>query len=210
MVKKKFKPFVIPTFFTLLVLAFTIVTFLLSRVLKNENVNEPNYLYVSYEILMDNSVPVISTNEDKIVRPYNDETVKIGKTYYDYKNEENQSNSIIYYGNTYIQNLGVDYTSDRVFNVMSILPGVVVAVTEDDIVGKTIQIRHDNEFISTYQSLSEIIVKENDKVGQGEIIGKSGTNEIGNELGNHLHLELFYKNELVNPEEYFDKSIGEF
>lgn len=209
MVKKKFKPFVIPTFFVLLLVAFTMITFLLSKALKNGDVPEENYLYVSYEILMDNSVPVISTDESKIIRPYDDETVKIGKTYYDYKNEENQSNSIIYYENTYIQNLGVDYTCDRVFNVMSILPGTVLSVTEDDITGKTIKIRHDNDIIATYQSLSEIIVKANDKVGQGEIIGKSGTNQISNELGNHLHFELFYKDEIVNPEEYLNKSIGE-
>ncbi len=209
MVKKKFKPFVIPTFFVLLLVAFTMITFLLSKALKNGDVPEENYLYVSYEILMDNSVPVISTDESKVIRPYDDETVKIGKTYYDYKNEENQSNSIIYYENTYIQNLGVDYTCDRVFNVMSILPGTVLSVTEDDITGKTIKIRHDNDIIATYQSLSEIIVKANDKVGQGEIIGKSGTNQISNELGNHLHFELFYKDEIVNPEEYLNKSIGE-
>ena len=96
MVKKKFKPFVIPTFFVLLLVAFTMITFLLSKALKNGDVPEENYLYVSYEILMDNSVPVISTDESKVIRPYDDETVKIGKTYYDYKNEENQSNSIIY------------------------------------------------------------------------------------------------------------------
>lgn len=209
MVKKKFKPFVIPTFFVLLLVAFTMITFLLSKALKNGDVPEENYLYVSYEILMDNSVPVISTDESRVIRPYDDETVKIGKTYYDYKNEENQSNSIIYYENTYIQNLGVDYTCDRVFNVMSILPGTVLSVTEDDITGKTIKIRHDNDIIATYQSLSEIIVKANDKVGQGEIIGKSGTNQISNELGNHLHFELFYKDEIVNPEEYLNKSIGE-
>ena len=65
------------------------------------------------------------------------------KSYYDYKaEEENQEASIIYYENTYIQNTGVDYVSKEVFDVNSIADGTVISVTQDDIVGQTIKIKH--------------------------------------------------------------------
>ena len=63
--------------------------------------------------------------------------------------------------------------------------------------------------ISVYQSLSDVIVKKDDKVIQGQIIAKSGNSNINKDLGNHLHFELYYKGAIVNPEEYFDKSVDE-
>ena len=44
-------------------------------------------------------------------------------------------------------------------------------------------------------------------VKQGQVIGKSGTNSIDKELGNHLHFELYLNSQVVNPEDYFDKEI---
>ena len=44
-------------------------------------------------------------------------------------------------------------------------------------------------------------------VKQGQVIGKSGTNSIDKELGNHLHFELYSNSQVVNPEDYFDKEI---
>ena len=63
--------------------------------------------------------------------------------------------------------------------------------------------------ISVYQSLSDVIVKKDDLVIQGQIIAKSGTSNINKELENHLHFELYYKGKIVNPEEYYNKSVDE-
>lgn len=211
MVKKKLKPFVIPVLYLTLVVLFFIMTYLLSMSLNiAQSEVESDYTYVSYEILMDNVIPVIGQQEVKIIRPFTDEDVVIGKSFYDYtQSEEQQIGSIVYFENTYIQNSGVDYVSNNVFNCLSILDGKVISISEDDIVGKSIKIRHSDDTISIYQSLSEILVLENDSVEQGQVIGKSGTNALGNDLGNHLHFELFYHNELVNPELYFDQVFGE-
>lgn len=211
MIERKRNSIVLPMLYLLLLVLFGLLTYLMSKSLQlaQEKV-EDNYLYVSYEILLDNSVPVISTNDDLIIRPYREDSVTIGKNFYDYTKEDSQKNSIIYFENTYIQNSGVDYVAENPFDVISIFDGEVISITEDDIVGISVKIRHSNNIISTYQSLSEVIIRENDKVAKGQIIGKSGSNAIGSELGNHLHFELFYNDELVNPEEYYDKKVGEF
>ncbi len=210
MVKRKLKPFVLPSLYLLLVVLFMLMTFLISKSLQVAEVKlEDDYLYVSYEVLLDNSVPVISTDEVKIIKPYFGDSASIGKNFYDYR-KDSQEDSIIFFENTYIQNSGVDYVSENGFDVVSILDGNVISITEDDIVGITVKVRHSENIISTYQSLSSVTIKENDKVSQGQIIGKSGTNSIGSELGDHLHFELFYNDELVNPEEYYGKTIGEF
>jgi stage II sporulation protein Q len=60
-----------------------------------------------------------------------------------------------------------------------------------------------------YQGLSNVSVKENDEVKQGQTIAKSGTSNINKDLGNHLHFELYMKMVAVNPEEYYNKSINE-
>ena len=174
---------------------------------------EDNLEYVSYEILTDNVMPVSKeeTQEEaaSIIRPYDDKTVEIGKSFYDYKAEtENQEDSIIYYENTYIQNTGVDYVSKEIFQVKTIADGTVISITEDDIVGTTVKIEHPNNMISVYQSVKDVKVKEKDTVTQGQVFATSGTNNINSELGNHLHFELYKENILVNPEDFFTNPEG--
>ena len=199
---------------SVLALAFLLsyaVTSSYMRIPKNDN---EELRYVSYEVLTDNILPVAKEEEivdnNYIVRPYTSKNVEIGKNYYDYKAEEtNQENSIIYYENTYIQNTGIDYVSKEVFNVNAIADGKVISVTQNDIIGMSVKIKHSNDMISVYQSLKDVKVKENDDVVQGQIIATSGTNSISSELGNHLHFELYNQNILVNPEKYFTEVKGD-
>lgn len=166
--------------------------------------------YYEEELDDDNvNIPVIST-EVLIARPYNNANVKIVKGFYDYKADEaSQEESIIYYGNTYMQNSGVDYGMGSEFEVVSILDGTVMEVIDDEIMGKTVKIKHSNEMISVYQSLGSVDVKVDDKLSQGMIIGKSGEANVSSDLGNHLHFELYYNGTVVNPEEYYEKAINE-
>lgn len=167
-----------------------------------------NFDYVS-ETIIEDDVPVVNTKTIAI-RPYTDSEVTIKKDYYDYKAEaEKQENAILYYENTYIQNSGVAYGGKDNFDVVSILDGTVEDVKEDELLGKIVQIKHDGDVISVYQSLSTITVKKGDTVTQGQVIGKSGTSNISKDLGSHLHFELILKGNIVNPEEYYDKNISE-
>ena len=108
-----------------------------------------------------------------------------------------------------MQNAGVSYVLKATFDVVSVLDGTVIDVKEDEVLGKTITIKHDDKLTSTYQSLSEVNVKKDDEVTQGQVIGKSGTNKLEKDLGNHLYFELTVDSTSVNPEEYYDKKVNE-
>lgn len=211
MVQRRLKPFVLVSLYLTIVVLFLLLSYLISKsFLIANNLEEQGYVYVSYEVLMDNTTPVISEANNMIIKPFTDDTVTVGKSFYDYMSDsKDQEKAIIYYENTYIQNSGIDYVTKNEFNCLAVLDGEVISITEDDIVGKTVKIRHSDNLISIYQSLSEVLVTEQEKVNQGQIIGISGTNQISSNLGNHLHFELVYKNVIVNPDEYFGKNIGD-
>ena len=204
--KLKLKPFVIPIIYTVFAAILLVTVFITEE--KYKPVDEENLTYVS-DSVFDETHPVINL-EAKITRPYSNSNVTIGIDYYNKDdNEENKNKSIIYYSNTYMPNSGIDYVLEEKFDVLSILDGEVIEVKEEELLGKTITIRHDTDLISVYQGLSEISVEKNEHVSIGQIIGKSGTNELNKNLGNHLHFELMYKGQTVDPENYYDKKISE-
>ena len=210
--QQKLKKIAIPTIYVLSVVAFGLSIYFIQLIVSNVVFQdpEPNLKYVDKEILEESySIPVIG-NETTIIRPYLDTDISIAKNYYDYQSDvTNQENAIIYYENTYMQNSGVDYRKEGTFDVVAVLDGTVINVKEDNILGNIVEIRHNNEIISVYQSLSDITVKIDDTVLQGQIIGKSGVNNINKQLKEHLHFELYYKGMVVNPENYVGKKLQE-
>lgn len=209
---KKIRSLMIPIIYGACVLAFAISMYF-AGVIANKYLFSKNsdLQYVDKEITegLDRDIPVVST-PSVIVRPYLNNDVKLSKSFYDYKaDSKSQENSIILFEDTYMQNSGVDYANSEVFDVISILDGSVISVKEDNLLGTTVEVRHSNDLISVYQSLSEVIVKEGDELIQGQIIAKSGISNINKDLGNHLHFELYYKGSIVNPEEYYNKDINE-
>ena len=106
-----------------------------------------------------------------------------------------------------MQNSGTDFVGEKVFDVVAVLDGSVTDVKEDETLGKVVEIKHENGYISIYQSLSEVSVKKGDMVTQGQVIGKSGTNELDKDMGNHLHFELYVNGTVVNPTLYLNKEL---
>lgn len=217
MKRRKLKPFVVPMMYALSIAMLVASVYVIERVVNNavfESKKEDEVKEVIYREDTDweeivNDVPVVN-EEVRIMRPYINEGVKVVKDYYDYKADSaSQENSIVYYGNTYMQNSGVDYGMNGEFEVVSIMDGDVVEVIDDEIMGKTVKIKHSNDLISVYQSMGSVDVKKDDKVTQGMVIGKSGEANVSPELGNHLHFELYYQGSVVNPLDYYDKLIGE-
>lgn len=218
MKRRKLKPFVVPvvyalSFAMLLTSIYFIQDIISTAVLKSNEKHEvvEEVQNLEDEVVEDviTEIPVINT-DPQIIRPYVNEAVKVVSSYYDYKADNaSQEGSILYYGDTYMQNSGIDYSSGSEFEVVSILDGTVMEVVDDEIMGKTVKIKHSNDLISVYQSMGSVDVKANDTVGQGTIIGKSGENNVSRDLGNHLHFELYYQGNVVNPENYYGKMLGE-
>lgn len=185
----------------LLVSLFTISEYKL-----NKKPQEKSYVN---KTIFENEIPVVAQKET-LIRPYVDNAIQIKTNYYNSKDdEETQKNSLIFYENTYLQSTGIDYKIDYDFDVVSILDGVVITVREDQILGKIVEIKHDNNIISSYQSLGEVYVNVGDEVKQGALIGKSGTSNLQKEMGSHLHFELSIDSKNVDPEDYYDKELVE-
>lgn len=93
---------------------------------------------------------------------------------------------------------GIDLVAPHDTPVYAIESGQVEK-TEDGFFGygKNVLIAHDNEFKSLYAHLSQIQTQTGKKVGRGELIGLVG--KTGWATGDHLHLEIHYKNIPINP-----------
>lgn len=216
MKKRKLKPFVVPAVYILSLAMLLTSVYFIERIINNvvfksEDVSEVEEVedVVSEDTDVTNDMPVVNT-EPQIIKPYVNENVKVVKNYYDYQADNaSQEESILYYGDTYMQNSGIDYASDSEFEVVSILDGVITEIVDDEIMGKTVKIKHSNDLVSVYQSMGTVDFKVNDNIGQGAIIGVSGENNISRDLGNHLHFELYYKGSVVNPDDYYGKLPSE-
>ncbi|MDD5449250.1 MAG: M23 family metallopeptidase [Candidatus Omnitrophica bacterium] len=70
--------------------------------------------------------------------------------------------------------------------------------------GKYVEIKHKNGFVTIYSHLSEISIKPAQKVRQGQVIGKVGKtgNARYNGIEPHLHFEIRKRGVAVDPKEY--------
>ena len=206
--KRKLKKFVVPTIYISALLVFGTSVYLVQKIVNKQTFSsDENVEYVDKEIVTDNLYVPVVMQTNILTRPYYSGSVTINKHFYDYQ-KENQEDSIIFYENTYIQNSGVSYKSNESFDVTAILDGNVIEITENEILGKTIRIKHQNNIISTYQCLSLTNVNVGDNVLRGQTIGMSGTSALYN-TDHNLHFELTYQGKNINPELYYDKTTDE-
>lgn len=200
MTKVKLK---LPIFF-LFIMALVVLPVLTMKFVSSE---PEELLDQTMDEIIESEMPVIS-EVITIINPYTDQSVTIKKGYYESTaDKDTQISSIVKHDNTYIQNTGIDYVADNTFDVVAILNGVVTNVKDDEELGKTVEIRHDNGMISIYQSLSEVFVNKDDTISQGLVIGKSGENKLDKDLGNHLHFEIYDNGQAVNPLNYLNTQI---
>lgn len=207
MKKRKLKPFVMPAICGII---FSSIVLTLLIINKETNITDDNYTYVNSSIIS-KSIPTISeTTEETILKPFSSEKVEIYKKYYDSNaSESDRANSIIFYNNTYVQNTGVLYKSSEAFDVTSILDGTIIEIKKDDTLGNVVIVKHSNNIISTYQGLSEVKVKKDQSIKQGDLLGISGKISVEENLENALLIEITKDGKLVNPENMFDKKINE-
>ena len=100
-----------------------------------------------------------------------------------------------------IRHYGVDLVAKERESVLATLDGTVVYAGFDSNQGNVIQLQHKNGFISVYKHNALLLKEVGDIVQAGEAIALVGnTGKLS--TGPHLHFELWYKGNPVNPEEY--------
>lgn len=97
---------------------------------------------------------------------------------------------------------GIDISCDENSAIYASADGIVSEVL-DNSMGKSVKIDHQNGYVSVYSNLSEEIeVKSGDEISSGALIGKvSDTNTSDFTNGYHLHFEILFGNEYVDPAE---------
>lgn len=97
---------------------------------------------------------------------------------------------------------GVDLVASVGAEIVSWSDGVVEAVGETAEVGFYVRVDHGDGIKSFYAHCSEILVEEGQAVAVGEVIALAG--DTGRVTGPHLHFELSWNGEYVNPLHYLD------
>ena len=96
---------------------------------------------------------------------------------------------------------GVDIVSKRNEPVMSVASGTVILASWTQDSGYVIAIQHNANLISIYKHNAELLKKTGSFVNGGEVIAIIGnTGDLTD--GPHLHFELWYKGNTVDPEDF--------
>lgn len=95
---------------------------------------------------------------------------------------------------------GIDIAASTGTGVYSYASGTVIAVGQDNTLGKYIAIDHGNGLVTRYLHLSKFNVSKGDKVSTGDRIGSVGN--TGYSTGPHLHFEVIKNGSYQNPWNY--------
>lgn len=95
---------------------------------------------------------------------------------------------------------GIDIKGERGTPIKTTANGVVELARWNGGYGKCVIVKHENNLKTLYGHLSEISVKEGEKIECGSIVGKLGN--TGRSTGPHLHYEIIKNGEKLNPIKY--------
>ena len=151
--------------------------------------------------------------EPKFQLPIKDKYV-ISREFFDLAGDPSiLTNAVINNGTTYVESRGISFKREdnKVFDVYNVFPGEVISVSgnTESLEGFTITIKHDNDLISTYSSLSSVNVTVGDLLEESVKIGVSGTTVKDIDAGIHVHLTLLHNNEYINPKNAIGKETSE-
>ncbi|TDX52720.1 peptidoglycan DD-metalloendopeptidase family protein [Orenia marismortui] len=98
---------------------------------------------------------------------------------------------------------GLDIAVKRGTSVKAAKSGVVLGSGWVSGFGKTVTIDHGNGVVTLYAHNSRLLVKQGQRVNQGQIIAKSGS--TGRSTGPHVDFRILIDNKPVNPLKYLNK-----
>ena len=96
---------------------------------------------------------------------------------------------------------GIDIGANEGTAIYAAMDGTVTVSSEEGEYGKHIDITN-GDVLTRYAHCSKLLVKEGDKVKQGDKIAEVGS--TGNSTGPHLHFEIRRENRSINPEAILD------
>jgi murein DD-endopeptidase MepM/ murein hydrolase activator NlpD len=92
---------------------------------------------------------------------------------------------------------GVDFAARTGVPVRAVADGRILMAKTNGGHGRFVKIRHDGAWQTSYSHLSRILVKHNQRVRQGQIIGKVGSTGLA--TGPHLHYQMWKNGSFVDP-----------
>lgn len=104
--------------------------------------------------------------------------------------------------NSMENHLGVDIAASPNQSVVAVMDGTVVLATYTSEMGYTICIAHPGNLISVYKHCESVLKKSGDKVRQGDVVALVGRGTDDLLQGSHLHYELWYQEQPLDPEKY--------
>lgn len=207
MKRRRLKSWVVTCMFMIGITSLvSLVSVLATTVLDARKVDNNSYVLRD---IADSSLPMVSVKDTIINKPYVSDKVNITVSFYDHSlSRDELINSLVNYNNTYMPSTGIMYQSEEVFDVVSILDGEVIDIEENDIFSKIVTVKHENNIVSKYSSLSEVVVKKGEHIIKNQVIGRSGKNKIISG-SNSLFFELIFNGNNINPEKYYNIDSSE-
>lgn len=103
--------------------------------------------------------------------------------------------------------LALDIAAAEGTKIIAPAAGKVLLVGDFFYSGNYLILDHGFGLISSYSHMSEVNVKTNDYLEQGDVIGKVGS--TGRVTGPHLHWSVYLSNERINPESLIAENFFE-
>jgi len=96
---------------------------------------------------------------------------------------------------------GMDFTAPIGTNIFVTGNGTVASAGWEQGYGNCVQVNHGYGYVTLYGHMSAIKVRVGQRLKRGDIIGLVGS--TGKSTGPHLHYEVHYKGEVMNPQNYY-------
>ena len=95
---------------------------------------------------------------------------------------------------------GIDIAASQFSPVVAAASGIVLSTGWDSLYGNYIVIEHNKNYSTFYGHLNSIDVQSENRVSGGQVIGTVGS--TGKSTSSHLHYEVRFRNERVDPMGY--------
>ena len=107
---------------------------------------------------------------------------------------------------TVTMHTGMDLLAATDTPILAAADGVVEsAVRNGKKDGINVTINHQNGYVTVYKNMGKMSVRKRQKVKQGDVIGSVGMSGIT--FAPHLHYEVWYNGQMMNPMDYFFSSL---